>query len=287
MKELGKVKRFLGINVNLNDNDNVMTLDQSDSIINVAKKFNVENCRPIYTPIESNLSLEVNLDPNFNTKLPYKQLLGSLMYIALGTRPDIMFSISYFGMFQQNPKKEHFQHLLRVLMYLVTTKDLCLNYCKNDVILEAFADADWANSVVDRKSVSGYCLRVFGNIVSWTSKKQSLVALSTTEAEFIALCNAACDVIFLKNLLYDMNIVISNPIKIHEDNQSTIKIVRNFENNKRCKHIDVKYSFVFDLVKKNVIDIIYVDTNNQVADIFTKSLSRIKFENNLKMLKLS
>jgi hypothetical protein len=286
MKDLGKVKQFLGSNVTYDNNGIIDAFDQSNVIVEVAKKFNVYDCKPTYTPIEVGLSLEVNVNIENNTKKPYKQLLGCLMYISLGTRPDIAFSVSFFGTFQQNPTDVHFKHLLRVLKYLMTTKDLKLKFRNSNVNIEAFADADWANCINTRRSVSGFCFNVFGSLVSWSSRKQSLVTLFSTEAEFVLLCNAACDLLFLRNLLNDMKMTCNESINIYEDNQSTIKILKNFENNKRCKHLDVKYHFIFDLVRKNVINVLYIPSENQPADILTKALCKSKILRCREMLNL-
>lgn len=149
-----------------------------------------------------------------------------------------------------------------------------------------YTDADWANDTVDRKSISGYCFKIFNNLISWSSKKQTFVTLSSTESEFVAVCNASCELLYIKNLLSDFEINIQLPVCLFEDNQSTIKLLQNFENNKRCKHIDVKLHFVLDLVNSNVLKLEYIPTDNQLADVFTKALSSEKFCKFVKMLNL-
>lgn len=153
-------------------------MDQILAIKVLIKNFNVENCKVFKTPMEKNLNLERNVDESKRTCLPYKELLGSLMYIMLGTRPDICYSISYFGQFQDCATDEHFKHLLRVLKYLKFTVEykLYFHYTSSNII--GYADSDWANDVQDRKSISGYCFKLFGNPISWSSKKQTFVTLS-------------------------------------------------------------------------------------------------------------
>lgn len=131
--------------------------------------------------------------------------------------------------------------------------------------------------MTDRKSISGYCIKLFGNLISWCSKKQSMVTLSSTESEFVAVCITSCEILNIKNLLNDLCIKIEQPFYIMEDNRSTIKLLRNFENDKRCKHIDVKLHFILDLINEKIIDVEYVSTDDQFADVFTKSLCFIKF----------
>lgn len=290
LTETFKVRRlsdnynFLGIKISRDINRKIITMDQISAIENLILNFNVENCKLVKTPIEKNLDLKMNFDASLNTKLPYKELLGSLMYIMMGTRPDICFSVGYFGKFQNCPTDEHFKHLLRVLKYLKATVNYKLHFYYSDSNIIGYADSDFANDSADRKSVSGYCFKLFDNLISWTSKKQSIVTLSSTESEFVAICAASCELMYLKNLLIDLDIKIELPISLFEDNQSTIKLLHNFENNRRCKHIDVKLHFVVDLINQNLIKIKYVSTSEQLADVFTKALGNEKFCVFLKML---
>lgn len=146
IKLMNDVNNFLGIRIIRNVDEKTITLDQYLAISHLIKKFNVENCKVFKTPIESNLKLEKNVDDELKTKLPYKELLGSLMYIMLGTRPDICFAVSYLGKFQDSATDEHFKHLLRVLKYLKSTIHIKLSFCcSNDSKLIGFADTDWAN----------------------------------------------------------------------------------------------------------------------------------------------
>lgn len=286
VRRLSDNLNFLGIRISRDINEKIIKLDQILSIENLIKRFKLESCKSHKTPIEKNLNLKRNLDNNLNTKLPYKELLGSLMYIMMGTRPDICFSVGYFGRFQDCATDEHFKHLLRVLKYLKTTIDykLCFEHSNN--VFEGFADSDFANDAIDRKSVSGCCFKLFNNLISWTSKKQSIVTLSSTESEFVAICVASCELLYFKNLLEDLNVEITLPISLFEDNQSTIKLLHNFENNRRCKHIDVKLHFVLDLINQGVIEIKYLCTSQQLADVFTKALGHEKFYKFLGLLGL-
>lgn len=174
MKVLNSVNNFLGIKISRNFEKQVITIDQISAIENLVKKFNIENCKHFKTPMEKNLDLKRSCDDKLNTKLPYKELLGSLMYIMMGSRPDICFSVSYFGKFQDCATDEHFKHLLRVLKYLKSTINYKLYFCRSDKNLVGYSDADWANDNFDRKSVSGYCFKLFDNVISWSSKKQSM-----------------------------------------------------------------------------------------------------------------
>lgn len=156
------------------------------------------------------------------------------------------------------------------MRYLQGTVDYKLFYPNDDNNL-SHADADWAGDLEGRKSTTGYLFKIFGCVVSWTTRKQSTVALSSTEAEFVALCEAAKEGVWLVSLLEDLSFQKS-AFTIFEDNQSCIRLTTKFEH-KRLKHVDVKFNYIKDLITDNVLKVMYVDTNNQVADILIKSLS--------------
>lgn len=187
MVDLEEVKQFLGISVSYSNN--VMTLSQEKYIEKLIKKFD-EASFDVYTPIEKNFKLEVEENGAPNVKLPYRQLIGSLLYVSMATRPDICYSVNYFSKFQSNYTDIHYKYLLRILSYLKASKQSKLTYYNNKLsdaeIFRCFVDADWGNDV-DRKSVSGYLIRFLGNPVVWATKKQHCISLSSTEAEYIAL----------------------------------------------------------------------------------------------------
>ncbi|KAF2904874.1 hypothetical protein ILUMI_01291, partial [Ignelater luminosus] len=195
MKKLDFVNNFLGIRICKDFENKIITIDQISAINNLVKRFNVENCKNFKTPIENNLVLERNCDENLKTKLPYKELLGSLMYIMMGTRPDICYCVSYFGRYQDCATDVHFKHLLRVLKYLKFTVDLKLSFCCSDNDLQGFSDADWANDA-DRKSLSNpeiqieYQLVVSETDFHWAQKvlfyAQCSASTSKTRVEIVS-----------------------------------------------------------------------------------------------------
>lgn len=154
-----------------------------------------------------------------------------------------------------------------------------LIYNRNDDAqpLMGYADADWANDSFDRKSVSGYIFKVFGNVVSWSSRKQSAVALSSTEAEYVAVSECACEAIWLRNLLKELRIDCGGPTVLFEDNQSSIRIAESSKDNKRMKHVDTKYHFIRQTVLDGVTKIEYLRSEDQLADIMTKPLPPKQF----------
>lgn len=229
--------------------------------------------------ILSRLHAEVNLNlekHNGDCKNPYRELIGGFMYIMMGTRPDLCYIVGYLARFQDAAGEQHWQQAKRVL----GTRNMKLIYQKqsNQPIVQAFADADYASDETDRKCVSGYLMKVHGNTVIWSSKKQQSVAMSSTEAEYVAMSSCCSEAIWLGGLLHDM-LPLKNifPIHVFEDNQGAIAMAKT-EETKRVKHIDVKYHFIRDAVEQQKININYVPTRDQEADILTKPLTTTFFE---------
>lgn len=278
MKDLGNVDVYLGVKIVRNFEKCEMKISQKPFIKNLLKRFGMEFCNGVDTPMEPKLCLTKNSkDPS--TKEPYKELIGCLMYVMLTSRPDLSVSVNYLSRFQNCATDSHWIHLKRILRYLKKTENIELLYDgKTDDILFGYSDADWGNDVDDRKSLSGFLIKVFGCTVSWVTKKQPTVSLSSTEAEYVALCVTSCEVLFVKKLLEDLNIFIDSAIPIFEDNMSCITIAEEPKEHQRMKHIDIKYNFVRDLVKNGILQILYKPSKDQVADFFTKSLPKILFE---------
>lgn len=275
--------KFLGLEVTITDT--YLFIQQKDLITKILSKFNMLECKELNIPIQPKTDLEVIIKSEPNENLPYRKLIGYLMYVMLGSRPDLSYSISYFSQFQNCFTQEHWVFLKQVLRYLKFTQNYGLKYVKSidkDVpnsnnIMSAFVDADFANSKKDRKSVSGFSIKVFDNFVFWKSKKQATVALSSAEAEYIALSGCITECIFIAQLLKEILNQNIFPIEVFEDNQSTIKMAHTLET-KRTKHIDVKHHFIRDCIEKNKVYLTYVSTSEQIADIFTKALPAVKFK---------
>ncbi|XP_055623785.1 uncharacterized protein LOC129781873 [Toxorhynchites rutilus septentrionalis] len=162
------------------------------------------------------------------TDKPYRELIGCLTYVTLTSRPDLCAAVSYLSQFQSCPTEQHWvQHTKRVLRYIKGTLDLGLVFRAKDEasLIDAFADADWANDPVDRRSLTGYVFRVCGStVVSWLTRKQSTISLSSTEAELVALCTAVCHGVWLVRLLKDLSREPESPVVYYEDNMSTIRV---------------------------------------------------------------
>jgi hypothetical protein len=203
--------------------------------------------------------------------VPYREAIGSLMYAALGTCPDISFAVSFLMQFMQNPGRPHWEAVKRVFRYLKGTKGTCLVSGGSQGGFEAYSDADWA-SQEHRHSISGYVFTIDGGAVSWSSKKQPIVALSTTEAKYIATTHAAKEALWIRAFLADIACPLEKPITIHLDNISAISITKNNEYHPHTKHIDICYHFIHHATQEGLIHVDYVPTDNMAADMFTKAL---------------
>ena len=272
MKDLGEINEYLGINVNYDYIDGKMKLSHEKYIESLPTKFQIEGSKLYSTPMESNLKIEKAEECGPSIK--YRNLIGALLYVSSGTRPEISHSINYLSRFQNCYTESHWKYALRILKYLYLTKGLSLQYKRNK---NCELDADWAGDKVDRKSTSGYVIRVFGNVIHWKSRKRKCVTKASTYAEYTALSEAVSEVKFIKELINIFDLKLRNPVKIYEDNIGVINIENYGNFTKNSKHIEIRYHFVQECVKEKEIEIVKVDSNENIADIFTKALCKEKF----------
>lgn len=272
IKDLGEVKNYLGLEITRNNNQ--MEIKQTDMITRILDKFNMPECKGINTPMETNFSAEKEeiID------VPYKELIGCLLFISMNTRPDITYPVAYLSRFLDKPTASLWRASKRILRYLKATQEKGLIYKKieKEKNLVAYADADWAADKTDRKSTSGCAVFYCGNLIHWFSKKQTAVALSTAEAEYVAASQAISELIYLKGILYDLTSLLDMPTTLLVDNQSAIRLIKNFDNGKRSKHIDIKVHYIKDIVQKQLVSVDYIPTDENVSDLFTKALPKIK-----------
>ncbi|KAJ3474890.1 hypothetical protein NLI96_g12195 [Meripilus lineatus] len=208
---------------------------------------------------------------------PYSQLIGSLMYAAICTRPDIAYSTSTLAQFMSDPSPTHWEATKRVLRYLKGTKNLVLMFGGDLTDLTGFTDADWG-SQAHRHSISGSVFMFCGGAISWSSRKQLLIALSSTEAEYIAASDTAHELIWLRNLISEIILPITNSTVLFCDNQSAIRIATSSLIKTRTKHIDICYYFIRHVHESGTLTLEYCPTDEMVADIFTKALARPQLE---------
>ena len=211
---------------------------------------------------------------------PYRSLVGSLLYVATGTRPDIAFAVCQLSRHLEQPSEEHWKAAIRVLRYLKTTIDngICYHGKRGDIEVSAFSDADWASNKDNRRSTSGVMVMINKSPVIFKSKIQQSVALSTAEAEYIALSLCVQEILWIKSLLSELHVTFNSQVTVFEDNQSAIAIAKNDGYQSRAKHIDIRHHFVREQVKEKSIDLRYIETKQQLADFLTKPISTKQFQ---------
>ena len=269
MKDLNDLHYFLGIEVIQTPEG--FLLSQRHYVLNLLYKFGMTECKSISTPLDRNMKLTAD-SGKFCEPTQYRQIIGSLIYLTI-TRPDLSYPVGLLSQFMETPRDTHMDCAKRVLRYVSGTLDYGIFYKQGVPLrLEGFTDADWAGNASDRRSTSGFMFSLGSGAISWISKKQPTVALSSTEAEYRAAAVAACEAVWLKRLLKDFNELVNKPILIHCDNLSSIQLAKNPVFHARTKHIEVHYHYIRERVLAGDIDLQYVGTSVQVADIFTKAL---------------
>lgn len=233
----------------------------------------MSDCDIVDTPIECKLDVEKSIV--CDEKLPYQKLIGSLMYLVVLTRPDIAYSVSYLSQFNNSYSHTHWIYAKRVLKYLAKTKNYCLKFSKGNPDLVGFVDSNWANCSMDRRSYTGFCFMKSGSAISWESKKQRTIALSSCEAEYMALSDAGREAVYLRNLHTEI-MGYCNKIVLNCDSQSALKLASNHASHKRSKHIDVRYNYIREIISKDIIETEYLPTDAMPADLMTKGLCGTK-----------
>ena len=192
------------------------------------------------------------------------------MYIAVSTRPDIMHTVVFLSQFNSCYSREHWNAAKRVIRYLMKTIDYGIVYKKSDFSLNGYVDADWASNKVDRKSFTGYLFKFGGSAISWKCQKQKTVALSSAEAEYMAISEATKELVHLRNVFVELNLF--SKILLYNDNRSAHLLAENNVFHARSKHIDIRYHFIRDVLKKEIFELKYLKTDEMIADIMTKPL---------------
>ena len=286
MKDVGAANFILGMQITRDRQSCKLWLGQKKYIEEVLKKFNMVDCKPVKTPMTLGAKLSTDQYPKSEedaeemTHVPYTSAVGSLMYAMVCTRPDIAQAVGVLSRFMSNPGKEHWSAVKRVLRYLRGTSDLALCYggmaTGDELDVIGFVDADWGGDLDSRRSTSGYIFSLFDAAVSWMSKRQSTVALSSTEAEYMALTHAGKEAMWLRRLSLELGFKLE-AVKIGCDNQGAIYLAKNPAFHSQSKHIDVQYHFIRQKVEEKLVLLDKVDTLVNAADFLTKAVSLAKF----------
>jgi hypothetical protein len=277
MTDLGRMKYFLGIEVR-QDQQGIF-IHQQKYGSEILKRFGMEDCNKVCSPIVTGSKLVKDETGKATDATLYKQMIGCLMY-TLATRPDMAYSVWLAARYMERPTEMHVAAVKRVLRYLKGTLSYGILYkCKagNELMLQGWCDSDYAGDHDDRRSTSGYVFTMNDSAICWCSKKQPIVTLSSTEAEFVSAASCACQCIWLRNVLKHLHVKQAECTPINCDNSSSIKLSKNPILHGRCKHIDVRYHFLRDLCKDGVVELKYCKTQEQLADIMTKALKLESF----------
>lgn len=245
--------------------------------MSLLKKFGYESIKPSVTPMAAGKLISKTDGQAMKEPLLYRSAIGGLQYLT-HTRPDIAFSVNRLSQFLQTPTDAHWKALKRVFRYLKGTLNHGLAICKNDNLnITSFADSDWASCPDDRRSTAGYCVYLGDNLVSWCSKKQQVVARSSTEAEYRALAHSASEITWIQSLLNELHLPQVTTPKIWCDNLSASALASNPVYHARTKHIELDVHFVRDKVLNGELEISYVPSSDQTADLLTKPLAHSRF----------
>ena len=240
----------------------------------------MDQCKPLTTSVDTGTKLVNGTeDSEYVDQTEYQSIVGSLLYLSMRTRPDITYAVSVTTRFCSNPTTQHMTAVKRILRYLRGTTHYGLLYkrAKSKEII-GFSDADWGGDKNDYKSTSGFLFQLGGTTITWQSKKQTCVALSTAEAEYIALAGAAQEAVWLKHLYQELADTPNKPVLINEDNQAAIAISKNPQYHGRVKHIDIKYHFIREQVHNRNIELEYCCTSEMIADMLTKGLGKVQLQ---------
>lgn len=283
MKDLGSVHWLLGIEVKRSGG--CFALSQSKYIGEVLQRFGMADAHPVCTPMDPSVHLSKDMEPSTEDErramasVPYRSAVGSIMYAMVGTRPDIAAAVGAVSRFMATPGQRHWTAVKRVLRYLKGTASWALHIggaSPGLVTLHGYCDADWAGDIDDRRSTTGYYFSLGSGSVTWNSKRQVTVALSSTEAEYMAVSSATRELVWLRRLLSELGVAQTVPTVLYGDNQGAIALAKNPVAHARTKHIDVQHHFIRQQVACDAVTLQYCPTAEMWADVLTKALPRDK-----------
>lgn len=284
IKDLGEPTYILGIRIDRDEPTGTISISQRVYLEQVLKQFGMQDCNPKSTPLPSGIDLsslnspQTEDDRAFMKDKPYNEALGSIMWAQGATRPDLSFAVNLLSRFQANPGRAHWNAILHVFAYIKGTLDYQITYHRGtDGGLKpyGYVDSDYAGDTDTRRSTSGFVFMMAGGAVSWSSKRQPTVSLSTTEAEYMALTRAAQQAIWMFSFMSEIGLPQEMPATLYGDNMSSIALTLNHKGHSRAKHIDVHHHFIRERVEEGDIEVVHISSAENLADILTKPLPRI------------
>ena len=277
----GHVGCYVGLRITRRRDTQKIFLDQTHYLTKLVRKFGFFDAVPLSVPVDphSHLSFLSSNDFSSTTNFSYQTIVGCLQFACIGTHPDISYAVSVAAKYCLNPSPTHCNALRRILKYLAGTLDLGFSFSGNNhpLSLSAYSDVDFAMDLDDRKSRSEYILFVNHGPVFWASHKQASCASSTTEAEYLAASTATKEIIWHRRLLTSLGKAPTSPTPLFTDNQSALRLIKNPEFHCRTKHIDVQYHVIREAFLANRLLPFFISSHDQLADIFTKALSKENF----------
>jgi hypothetical protein len=291
IKDLGPLKSFVGIQFERDCLSREIWIHQEMYIDSLLAEHDLTSCNAVVTPLDPSFPLGCDgatYPVIANLMLAYQHLIGSLLFLQLCSRPDISFAVLLLSQFCSAPLPRHYTVARRVLRYLKGTKSFRLHYggARREESLAGMADVDWAGDKSERASISGFVWSYGGGPISWSAKKQNCVALSSTEAEYVAVTRALQEGIWLRNSLRQIQASCPSPLVISTDNNGALSLASNDSSHGRAKHIDIRYHFIHSHIENGDFNIIHTPGVVNTADIFTKSLGHIKFQEHVARLGL-
>jgi hypothetical protein len=279
LKDLGELHYFLGIEVTKARDGIVLMQDKYAN--DLLQKSGMSQCNPISTPLSTSEKLYADkgklLGPKDATH--YRSIVGALQYLTL-TRPDLSFAVNKVCQYLHAPTEDHWSAVKRILRYLRSCTKMGLKICRSSsLVVSAYADADWAGCLDDRRSTGGFAVFLGSNLISWSARKQPTVSRSSTEAEYKAVANAAAEIMWIQILLTEIGVKSPSQAKLWCDNLGAKYLASNPVLHGRTKHVEVDYHFVRERVARKLLQIDFVPTGDQIADGFTKALSTRQMEN--------
>lgn len=279
LKSLGDAKYILGMELHYDLKKGELFVGQSQYILRMLERFGQASAYPVRNPSVVGQDLRASDEhPRLDSKTPYRELVGSLLYVANATRPDICIAVSILSQHLENPCEMHWRAAVRVLRYLKGTSYTGIKYMRaTEFKMVAFSDADWGSDLATRRSTSGVLVQICGGPVLFKAKKQATVALSSAEAEYMAVAVTVQEVLWARQLLTEMTVKIHSATTVLVDNKAAISMATNSGYTPRAKHIDLRVHFVRDHVQKQTIKFEHVPSKLQLADYMTKPLPTPQF----------
>jgi hypothetical protein len=272
-----EANHFVGLSIFRNRKEKTLYLSQPEYTEKILQRFHMDGCHPVSLPATPGAFLNKEENLKKTIQVPFKEAIGSLMYLMLSSRPDIAFALNQASQFCENPQAAHWAAVKKIFSYLQGTKNYGLRYGPSLVAPVGYSDSDYAGDINTRQSTSGFIFLLNEGPIAWSSRRQNCVALSTTEAEYVAACEAAKESVWLRRLLLEIIPDWKQPLPLLCDNISSIELTRSPKFHQRTKHIDVRFHFIRAQQEAKEIDVKYTPTTEQLADPFTKPLPNPRF----------